>query len=293
MKPADPRTGKLLRWYPRAWRERYGEEFVALIQDTLDGRRPTWRLRLSVALAGLRERCYQATRTLGAAAKRHPAVDWWLGLVMLGQCITLMPLNLKASIPQARAWQGTAVLDALLAIAAFTCAAVLAGALVAFPAFVRFLQAGGWPKVRRRIAWAAGATVVAGGAFTGFVVAQRSLSLAQESQPGFIPVVFAASLPLVVALGLWTSAVTGLRKDLKLAPRARAAEVVLGAVIASAVSATVSTYFIWVFTVQLLVPWLLVAAVGLALTLSLTAPMRIRLAARRSRRILAAADRGR
>jgi hypothetical protein len=31
MKPAS-----LLRWYPRAWRERYGEELLALVQDTLD-----------------------------------------------------------------------------------------------------------------------------------------------------------------------------------------------------------------------------------------------------------------
>jgi hypothetical protein len=31
MKPAS-----LLRWYPRAWRERYGAELAALIQDDLD-----------------------------------------------------------------------------------------------------------------------------------------------------------------------------------------------------------------------------------------------------------------
>jgi hypothetical protein len=54
MKPA-----RLLRWYPRAWRERYGEELLALIQDTLDEGRPTWRLRFSVAWGGLRERGHQ------------------------------------------------------------------------------------------------------------------------------------------------------------------------------------------------------------------------------------------
>jgi hypothetical protein len=52
----DPRLGKLLRWYPRAWRDRYGEEFLALVEDTLDGGRPGWRLRLGVVRAGLRER---------------------------------------------------------------------------------------------------------------------------------------------------------------------------------------------------------------------------------------------
>jgi hypothetical protein len=51
MKPAN-----LLRWYPRAWRERYGGELAALIQDNLDEGRPAWRLRLSVIGGGLRER---------------------------------------------------------------------------------------------------------------------------------------------------------------------------------------------------------------------------------------------
>jgi hypothetical protein len=54
MKRTDP--AKLLRWYPRVWRERYGEEFLAMVEDSLDGRRPGWRLRLSVVWAGLRER---------------------------------------------------------------------------------------------------------------------------------------------------------------------------------------------------------------------------------------------
>jgi hypothetical protein len=43
MKPSDTGTAKLLRWYPRAWRERYGEEFLAMVEDSLDGRRPGWR----------------------------------------------------------------------------------------------------------------------------------------------------------------------------------------------------------------------------------------------------------
>src|ERR1700723_3922499 len=59
------RPANLLRWYPRAWRERYGQELLALIQDTLDEGRPTWRLRLGVIAGGLRERVHQA----GGAAK--------------------------------------------------------------------------------------------------------------------------------------------------------------------------------------------------------------------------------
>jgi hypothetical protein len=292
MKPADPRTGKLLRWYPRAWRERYGEEFLALIQDSLDGRRPTWRLRLSVAMGGLRERWHHAARTAKAAAER-PSAFRWLTTATIGGVVTLLPANLKVSLPPARAWQGTAALDALLAIASFTCAAVLAGTLVAVPAFIRFLRAGGWPKIRRRIAWAAGATVVAGAGLAGPLLAQRSMTFAQMNRSlGYWAGFLAASAVLVVALGLWVSAVTGLRKDLKLAPRVRAAEVVLDAVIAAGAWASVDACFIWYHTVQLSVPWLLLWMTILALN-GVTGSRLVRRSVRRSRRILAAAGRGR
>jgi hypothetical protein len=36
----DPAVVSLLRWYPRAWRQRYGDEFLALVEDGLDGQRP-------------------------------------------------------------------------------------------------------------------------------------------------------------------------------------------------------------------------------------------------------------
>jgi hypothetical protein len=45
MKAAGPDAAKLLRWYPRGWRERYGEEFLAMIEDSLGGRRPGWPCR--------------------------------------------------------------------------------------------------------------------------------------------------------------------------------------------------------------------------------------------------------
>jgi hypothetical protein len=66
--PGVPRHGQLLRWYPRAWRERYGEEFLALVEDTLAGDRPGWRLRLAVAWSGLRERGHAARLAGGLAA---------------------------------------------------------------------------------------------------------------------------------------------------------------------------------------------------------------------------------
>ena len=166
MKPAN-----LLRWYPRAWRERYGQELLALIQDTLDEGRPTWRLRLGVIGGGLRERVHQAVRAGKAAAKRAPTT--WMVVWVTGTTLGNIPWNLKATLPPARAWEKTAAFDALIGVIAFTGFVVLAGGLVAAPAFVAFLRDGGWSKIRRRVAWAAGATLPAGGGLAGLVLGQR------------------------------------------------------------------------------------------------------------------------
>ena len=152
MKPSDPGTAKLLRWYPRAWRERYGEEFLAMVEDSLDGRRPGWRLRLSVAWAGLRERGHRA-RLAGqrAALPVLRALTWtrWT-FFLAGSAVINLPYEFKASSGAAQRWQATAAIGAFAAVAALGGAAVLTGAILALPAFGRFLRAGGWPRSPRR-----------------------------------------------------------------------------------------------------------------------------------------------
>jgi hypothetical protein len=118
--PADPAVGRLLRWYPRAWRERYGEEFLAMVEDSLDGRRPTWRLRLSLARAGLRERGHQARRAGQRAAPpvlRALTGRWWTFFVA-GYVFAVLPFEFKSSSGPALRWPATAALDALVAVAA-------------------------------------------------------------------------------------------------------------------------------------------------------------------------------
>ena len=78
----------------------------------------------------------------------------------------VVPGELASAPFPARAWQAVA-LGALLAAIAVTGAVVLVGGLAALPALVRFVRAGGWPKIRRRVEWAAGATAVAGGGLAG------------------------------------------------------------------------------------------------------------------------------
>src|SRR5579862_9257693 len=139
MKPAS-----LLRWYPRAWRERYGEELLTLIQDTMEEGRPAWRLRIGVIWGGLRERGHQARRAGGAAVARSAMPGGWWTLFTVGLVLANLPGALAEPPPRAMGWQTAAAADGLLATVALTGAVVLASGLVAVPALVRFWRAGGW-----------------------------------------------------------------------------------------------------------------------------------------------------
>jgi hypothetical protein len=282
MKPAS-----LLHWYPRAWRERYGEELLALIQDTLDEGRPTWRLRLGVAWGGLRERSRQARHAGRAAVKRLARPDQWAQLFVVGTIVTFLPENLSESPSPARGWQAVAAFDAVLAAVALTGAVVLACGLAALPALVRFLRAGGWPKIARRVTWAAGATVIAGGGLAGLVLLQGSLSPAQldASWPyaaGFL----ATGLAMTAAIGLWALAAKATARHLTLAPRARTVQLMLVAVTPIAVTVVlVALNFWWAATQS---PVWLVGALVLVGAASANAWLRIPPAVRKGRRLRAA-----
>jgi hypothetical protein len=167
---------------------------------------------------------------------------------------------------------------------------VLAGGLAALPAVVRFLRAGGWPKIRRRVAWAAGATGPTAGALV-------VLSLTLHSQPkaplnvsltyflGFM----ATALALVITIGLWGAAVAATARHLELTPRVQAIELVVDAVTSTAVSGMVSASIIWLSAFQASVPWLVVG-IGQLVLLSSYAPWRIGRAVRKGRRLRAAAS---
>jgi hypothetical protein len=284
MKPA-----RLLRWYPRTWRERYGEELLALVQDTLDEGRPRWRLRLGVICGGLRERGHQAEQAVRAAAKNWlTGPDRWWSLFVAGLVLAALPEALTGSPPQARGWQAPAA-DGVLAAVALTGAVVLANGLMALPALVRFLRAGGWPKIRLRVTLAAGVTVVSGGALAALSVLSGARSPAQlNTSWAYSFGRLADGLAVAVAIGLWATAATVTARHLTLSPRVRAAQLMLGAVTRVTVTVMFVALALWWSATESSVVLLVMTMVNLALT-SMAAPGRIARAAREGRRLRAAA----
>jgi hypothetical protein len=292
----DPALSRLLRWYPRAWRERYGDEFLATIEDVLDGGTPTLRLRLSVAWAGLGERGHQVRRTGKAAARRLHAgrngTNWPLLRPAAGYILALLPLDLRASAPPARGWQVTSALNAELGFAAFALGAIVASALLAVPAFGRFLRAGGWPRIRRRVGWAAAVTVAAGGALCWIAIASATKTSDQQLNVPlnlFLGIIVAGAL-FAVVLGLWADAAKRTAHNLGLSHRVRATETVLVAVSATAAFMMVSASMLFTAAIQSSAAQLLVCIAG-SVALTFLATRNLRRAVRKGRRQWSASSR--
>lgn len=279
------KSANLLRWYPRAWRDRYGEELLALIQDTLEEGRPIWRLRLGVARGGLSERGHQAKR---AAVKRLTTPNPAGTMVVAGLIFASLPANLMTATSPVRGWQ-VAAFDALLTAVCLTGAVVAVDGLAALPALVKFLRADGWPKIRRQVAWAVGATAVAGGALASLVLAAGSRSAAQLAASwaytsGFL----GTGMAMAVAIALWATAAAATAKHLALAPRVRAAQLILSAATGVMVTVMLATLNFWWVVTQ--APAWLAGGLTMLVLASVDAWLLIPRAVRKSRRLRAAAS---
>jgi hypothetical protein len=98
---------RLLSWYPEPWRRRYGDELAVLMEDQLDGRTPSARFRVSVALAGLRERGHQS----GIVGRGSAPIERvragtllvlcaWTGFAVAGASFSKLSEHFAAALPK-------------------------------------------------------------------------------------------------------------------------------------------------------------------------------------------------
>jgi hypothetical protein len=134
----DRAVRRLLRWYPRSWRERYGEEFAELLRAELAEQPRSWRRTADVARSGLLARCTIAGLT---SHRLSPVEQARAGLATLGCALAALATVGVAMLAQlATGWQwavapsapaaaGTALMAAatvLLSAVALAAAAPLA-----------------------------------------------------------------------------------------------------------------------------------------------------------------------
>jgi hypothetical protein len=255
-----------LRWYPASWRDRYGEELVALVAEESRGRRLPARTRVDLAMAGLRERVRATGLTRDAG---EPREDVRLGALVVLSAWALFAIggigyqNLSENFQREVTGRASAIsvasFDAIVAAAALAVLVVAAGAMVAVPSFLRFVRAGGWPSVRRRFRLAGAMTLAALGALAAIVPWAHSLTYAERNGTLYtysLAVLGFAALT-AASLALWTTASVGTARRLDFTERALAREggLALALFVLMVVMTVAAT--VWWVSVGTAAPWFL------------------------------------
>ncbi len=250
-RPSDPR----LRWYPRSWRTRYGDELAALLDDEY-GRRAPARIRLSIVSGGLRERARQS----GLTGDAVPAADGvrtgalvvlaaWTAFVVAGASFAKFSEHFDEALPHSPGVHRVPDLafTVLQAMAGAASILVVAGVLLAVPASVRFLRAGGWGSVRGHVLRALTLTVVTIAVTVPLLVwADRLPSHQPSSGIHWNGVLFLIWTTLIViTLTLWTVVAVAAGRRIELCKAVLTAEAILAAAVTVAMAIMVVSTAVW------------------------------------------------
>jgi hypothetical protein len=272
MKNRATRYRAPLAWYPRAWRARYGEELVAFLEDTYEGRRVPFSSSISMARAGLSER----VRSAGLAGDSlDPATSVtraallilcsWSAFVISGSVFAKYVEHWDAvTAPSARNLP-TFAYDTVQ-VGAILGASVLALALlIAAPSLLRSRREQGWPVLVRSLRLASFSGLSALSITIALVVWAHALPLsAHSSGPWSYRVVFAL-WAILVAFFLVTLTTAGVRVANRLAFGARALRAlgVLAIIMTLALGVIFAGVLIWWVAIAQHAPWFFSgAAVG-------------------------------
>jgi hypothetical protein len=244
-----------LRWYPRSWRARYGDELIALLDDEYGSHLPPL-VRLSLVTGGLRQRA----RRSGLTGDSAPAADSiragtlvvlsaWTAFVIAGVSFAKFSEHFDEALPHRTGAHRVPDLafTVLESVAGVATVLVVAGALLAIPALVRFLRTGGWTSVRSHTLRALACTVLMVATTVPLLLWAHHLT--QHQRNGGIHWYGALFLMwaglIVITLTLWTVAAIAAGRRLELTTTTLTAEAALAAVIAGAMVVMVGATAVW------------------------------------------------
>ncbi|HEY1990291.1 MAG TPA: hypothetical protein VGG43_12555 [Acidimicrobiales bacterium] len=259
-------SGSMLRWYPPGWRARYGDELAAMIEDDLGGSPPTLRFRWSIARAGMGERL----RGAGLVGDSVPPSDRVRGgaFTVLGAfALFILPGAGFAKISEH--WDQSisrgprhvpAVSFNLLASLAVGCAvAVMLGAVAVLPSFLRFVRDGGWPAIRRRVIWAAAATLATAATTVALAVWARHLTYHQRNGSfGRYQLLFTVLVILfATTIATWSAAAISATRRLELGSGQIKVAGSLAVVVAVTMPVMTGAAAVWWGSMATAAPWFL------------------------------------
>lgn len=258
------RTGRrLLRFYPPAWRRRYGEELKELIVEASERGGVSWRTRLDVALSGSRERVRAAgLEPDGAPSDRVRArlflvLCAWALFVLGGMVVGKFSEHWQGAVPASGGSVGKPAFTILVVAACCGSALVLAGAAVVVPSFLRLLRRGGWRRVRRPLARTVVVSAVLLAATSALAIWAGGLDAHQREggdlaySIGFV----AWALLAVATIATATIAAIGIARKVEPAPPVLRALAWIGAGTALAMAVVSAATVVWWIELAGTAPW--------------------------------------
>jgi hypothetical protein len=254
MSSAD--LGRLLRWYPPAWRDRYGEEFVVYMQDCFGSEKLPLAARLSIVAGGVRERA----RRSGLTGDSVPPTDRvragvllvlvsWTAMVIAGASFAKMSEHFDTALPDGRGAHhlpdlAYTFIQTVAGVGGFI---VLAAAGLVLPAFLRYLRSGGWWSIRAHVLRAAGCTLVTAGITAPLLVWAHQLTPYQRNggSAAYTTLFLAWAALVMVTLVLWTVLAVAAARKVTFSRSLLAAEAGMAIAVALAVVGILIVTSLW------------------------------------------------
>jgi hypothetical protein len=152
------RFQRMLRWYPKNWRTRYGDEMIALLEDSYSTGEVPLQARFAMAKNGIAER----TREAGLISDSDSPIDrmragsllilcGWAFFVVAGSMFAKFADGWRPATPLADRWLPNDGYHAVVWGSVAGLVLVVSAALIVLPALVRLVREGGWVSIRRPV----------------------------------------------------------------------------------------------------------------------------------------------
>ena len=215
----------LLRIYSPAWRERYGDELINLLEAESGGGKISLRVKLDVIKAGLLERMRSAGLAGGDGSPEWRmragvllVLSSWAAFVVAGLAFAKTSEQWQSVTPQPDRGVPAAAYDAVLLFAGLGTLAVLLGVLLTARSLYAFVRAGGWEKIHRPVLRALAVTGLTVVVLVGVVSWAHQLTNGQRNGGDlrYSGAFLALGLCGAASIGLWTRAAVVTAKELAL-----------------------------------------------------------------------------
>ena len=244
---------RLLRCYPPGWRQRYGDDLAAYLDDTYPDRLPVAALA-SILGGALRERAraVRSTEAGSPPAARQRAglllvLAAWSAFVVAGSSFAKLSEHFDTSLPShARATPDAAYSVVQLVSVGSAIAAAL-GLALTLPTLRRFLIGGGWFVVRRHVARATIATLLTAAVTTAVVFWAHQLNASQRNggDVGYVALWLGWVGIGTLTVAAWAAAAVATGRRLTLSPRLLIVESVVAVTVTLGMTVMLVAACIW------------------------------------------------